>query len=418
MKLSCPHCRGNIEVGEEWFGQPAECPHCGQAFMVPPAPPGYQSPSPTGHETPSSAVMPDRPAPPGDPSADITPRNAWKTVADGVSQVSGLEKLEGFSAQTLFSQVFSRHSPEEIEARLTAGTPETTPRLRDIQVAWPTPWVFCRIFALSLAGAITLYWALYHFQNLKLLPGWLFIGCFGIPFATLVFFFESNILRNVSYYRVQSVLILGGILSMIFSLILFDQTRLHEWIGAIAAGPIEEAGKLLAVVYFTRKWTRDHWTLNGLLFGAAVGTGFSAFESAGYVLEHFSLGGGSAAESTMVLRAFLSPFSHTIWTAAAAGALWRVKRASRFHLRMLFDLKFLRVFLVVVSLHALWNSPLKIPALGDAVGFYSLRILLGIIGWIIVFLLIQAGLKEVRDAQASLPPDPPEPLPEAVTGGA
>lgn len=404
MKISCPHCQGNIEVGEEWFGLEANCPHCGETFLVPPAAPGHPSHS---SGTNDDAAPAGSAAPAEEPPPDSSSRKAWKKVADGVSQASGLEKLEGFDVSALFSKVFSKHSPEEIEERLTVGTRETTPRLQDIEVGWPTPWIFCRVFAMSLAGAIGLYWAIGQFQNPFLIPGWIFIGCFGIPFATLLFFFESNILRNVSYYRVQTVLILGGVLSLIFSLFLFDQSFLDEWIGAIAAGPIEESGKLLAVVYFTRNWSKDHWTLNGLLFGAAVGTGFSAFESAGYVFVVFASGEEFDAETMMVLRAFLSPFTHTVWTAATAAALWRVKGKSKFKIAMLVDPRFLRVFVIIVILHSLWNSPLFIPPLGEMVGGIALRVGFGIVGWIIVLLFVQAGLKEIQIAQAQLRTEPP-----------
>jgi RsiW-degrading membrane proteinase PrsW (M82 family) len=104
----------------------------------------------------------------------------------------------------------------------------------------------------------------------------------------------------------------------------------------------------------------------------------------------------------MSLRAFLSPLTHTIWTAAAAAALWRVKQNQPFEWSMLKDVKFLRIFLIVVALHALWNSPLQIPVVGTELGFIGFRLLLGLIGWIVILLLMQSGLKEVRSARDRL----------------
>jgi protease PrsW len=128
-----------------------------------------------------------------------------------VSQASGLEKLENFSPRGLFSQVFGKHTPEEIEEHFTAGTRTTTPELSSIQAVWPAPWAFFRILAASVILAIGFYWAFQRFENPKLLPGWLFVGCFGIPFSVLVFFFEANILRNVSFYRVIYLFVMGGL---------------------------------------------------------------------------------------------------------------------------------------------------------------------------------------------------------------
>jgi len=337
-------------------------------------------------------------------------------VVDRISDASGLERLEGFSAKRLFSEVFQKHSPTEIEEHFASGTRATTPPLESVPTIWPTPWAFFRVLALSVLASIGFYWAIGRFENPKLIPGWIFVGCFGIPFAVLVFFIEANVLRNVSSYRIFSLLVMGGILSLIISLFLFELTDLDEWIGAMSAGVIEEVGKLLAVVFFTRKWKEFHWILNGILFGAAIGAGFSAFESAGYVFVSIATGESFEAETTMTLRAFLSPFTHVIWTAAAAGALWRVKQHRSFEFSMLFDWRFLRVFLIVVALHALWNSPLTLPVVGDMSGYLALRLVFGLVGWLIILLLVQAVFERSRSHRRNnqankaslLTPDPPQ----------
>jgi RsiW-degrading membrane proteinase PrsW (M82 family) len=326
--------------------------------------------------------------------------NLIENLAGKISQASGLEKLEGFSLKQLFSQVFRHHTAEEIEEHFSSGTIMTTPPLQSVNPNWPTPWAFVRLLGLSLIAAAVFYWAFERFGNPLLIPGWLFVGSFGIPFSVLVFFIESNVLRNVSFYRVLSLMFLGGLMSLIFSLFLFEYARfLSSWLGAMAAGIVEETGKLLAVVFFTRLWSRFGWTLNGLLFGAAVGTGFSAFETAGYIFRESNI---EDALTVMSLRACLSPLTHTIWTAAAAAALWRVKQNQPFEWSMLKDVKFLRIFLIVVVLHTLWNSPLQIPVLGADLGFIGFRLLLGLIGWIVILLLMQSGLKEVRSARDRL----------------
>lgn len=330
-----------------------------------------------------------------------TGNNVFSGFASKVSQASGLENLEGFSIGKLFSQVFKKHTQEEIEEHFSAGTASTTPSLIQVVADWPTPWAFIRLLGLSIAASIGFYYALDRFSNPLLIPGWIFVGCFGIPFAVLVFFIESNILRNVSFYRALSLMFLGGLISMVASLFLFEYTKLETWMGAMSAGLIEETGKLLAVIFFTRKWLGYEWTLNGLLFGAAVGTGFSAFESAGYVFVALAQGESFSSETTMILRAFLSPFTHTIWTAATAAALWRVKGDRNFEWSMVSDARFLRIFIIVAGLHLVWNSPLTIPVIGGMTGWFGLRLILGLTGWIIIFALIQTGIKEVRTAKAA-----------------
>lgn len=325
--------------------------------------------------------------------------NVFSGIAAGMSKASGLERLEGFSIAHLFSEVFRRHTPEEIEEHFSAGTRYTTPTLADVSASWPTPWAFLRLLGISLLASIIFYWAIGRFNNAILIPGWIFVGCFGIPFAVLLFFVESNILRNVSFYRVMSLLIPGGILSLVVSLFLFEYTRLDTWMGAMSAGLVEELGKLLAVVLLTRRWDRFPWIVNGMLFGAAVGTGFSAFESGGYVFLSLASGESLGAEMTMTLRAFLSPFTHTIWTAATAAALWRVKGDRPFEWSMMIDRRFVRIFAIIAGLHMIWNSPLSVPIVGGNTGYIALRIGLGFIGWIVILLLLQTGIKEIQRAQ-------------------
>lgn len=325
----------------------------------------------------------------------------FSTIADSIGSATGLGKLEGFSFKHLFSQVFTKHTTEEMDEVFGGGTTASTPPLQQINTAWPAPWAFVRLLALSVIGTVVLYWAIGEFQNALLIPAWLLIGCFGIPISVLVFFIETNILRNVPIYRVLSLLLVGGVIGLIASLILFEVTGLAEsWLGAMSAGIIEETGKLFAVIVVTKHWKDHHWTLNGLLFGAAVGAGFAAFESAGYVftlLIQDIYTGESMAEETLKLRALLSPFTHTIWTAAAAGALWRFKSNAPKGTNPLTDPRFLRVFFTIVALHMLWNSPLSLPLLDGELAWLGLRVILGVVGWAIIILLVQSGISQIRE---------------------
>lgn len=375
------HCGKSVKSEIELSGSQVDCPSCTQPITVP--------------LSSAAEATEKKPSPAGS-------RAFVKGVTDRITDASGLERLEGFSVKSLFSEVFQKHSPNQIEEHFASGTSTTTPSLENVSTNWPTPWAFFRILTLSVLGSICFYWAINRFENPILIPGWIFIGCFGIPFSVLVFFLESNALRNISAYRVLNLLVTGGLLSLVISLFLFELTDLDEWIGAMSAGVIEEVGKLLAVVFFTRKWKGFNWILNGVLFGAAIGAGFSAFESAGYVFMSLGSYQSFAAESTMALRAFLSPFTHVIWTAAAAGALWRVKQDQAFEFSMFKNPQFLRIFGIIVLLHALWNSPLTIPIIGDASGYLASRIILGLVGWLIVLLLVQAGLKEIRTKQEEI----------------
>ncbi len=367
-----------------------------------------------GDYTPDSkptgaSAAPAASATPVSEGSDGTP--FFGRVSDRISTAAGVQKLQGFSLGETFSEVFSRHSDEEVERYFSVGGPDTTPALTQIDVRWPKPWVFFRTFLLALGTYIAFVQAWQQFGNVKLLPAIIFVGSFGIPFATLILFFELNIRRNVSLYQVVRLVALGGAAAIILSLLGYEVASGFklDWLGASVAGLIEEPGKLLVLAFVinNRKYRS---ILNGLLFGAAVGAGFAAFESAGYaflyLLQHLGVSMQNNGNVTLQLndidamrqlimsRGLLSPFGHIAWTAMSAAALWRVKGDAPFRFEMLKDPRFTRVFAAAVLLHMIWDSPLELP-------FDGLYMLLGAVAWIIVLGLVQEGIAELRTRQAA-----------------
>ena len=334
----------------------------------------------------------------GNPPSSSFAASTLSKVASGISSAAGLEKLEGDGAKGLVGSLFRKRTMEELEESFAIGTGATTPKLDQVPTSWPAPWVFVRLLLYTTIATIGFFWAINRFENIKLYPGWLFMGAFAVPFSVMFFFVEVNVLKNISFYRVLKLLFLGGLISLIFALFLFEFTSVaHGWFGAMIAGPVEELAKIFAVVFVARHWEKMNWTLNGILMGAAVGAGFAAFETAGYILEHAFYGGNDAG--VMILRAFTAPFTHIIWTAATVGALWRNKGEEKFSFGMLTKWPVLRVMLLVIGLHAVWNSPLVVPFFGDFLGMILKFLILGIIGWILILLLIQSGLNQVKLAQ-------------------
>ncbi len=317
-------------------------------------------------------------------------------VSERISRAAGVQKLQGFSLRETFSEVFTRHTDAEVERYFAVGGPDTTPSLGQIDVRWPKPWVFFRMFLLAVAAYVVFFQAWDQWRNLNLLPGLIFVGSFAIPFSTLVLFFEMNVRRNVSLFQVGRLVVLGGILGIVLSLLMYQLAfDFHmQWLGASVAGLVEEPGKLLALALVINK-RRYRGILNGLLFGAAVGTGFAAFESAGYALRTALASGTTVMGDVIVSRGLLAPFGHIVWTGMCGAALWRVKGGEPFHFEMLKDPRFLRIFAAAVVLHMLWDSPLQLP-------FFGTYLILGFIAWIIVLGLVQEGLGELRDRQAQL----------------
>ena len=61
------------------------------------------------------------------------------------------------------------------------------------------------------------------------------------------------------------------------------------------------------------------------------------------------------------------------------------------------DWGFLKTFFIPVTLHMIWDGPWATPFDVHLIG-------LGIIGWFIVFGVVQQGLRQIRDEQLALSP--------------
>ena len=317
------------------------------------------------------------------------------SLAARLREFASTDKLEGFSLGQLFSEVFKKRTPEEVEDYFIAGTSKTTPPIEEADSNWPKPWLFVRVlvFASLVYGGFAYAWETFHNRNL--LPGLIIIGGFATPLATLFLFFELNAPRNVSFYRVLILVVAGGVVSLFVSLAGFEVSGEElDWMGASSAGIVEEIGKFLTVVILIRG-VRYKYILNGLLFGCAVAAGFAGFESAGFAFREYLKTGAEGMRESIHLRAFLAPFGHVAWTAITAGAFWRVKGDRPLDLSMFGDRSFLKAFAIPMVLHMIWNSPIRVPFLPS----YSKQLILGTIGWFVVFGLAQQGLWQVRQEQ-------------------
>ena len=328
-------------------------------------------------------------------SSSTPTQNTTNTIKQGFSKLIGLEELKDFKLGDIFSRVFQKHSFQDMEEQLITGTIKHTPSLTDIETSWAKPWLFSRLLLVSVVLTVVLMMGFQMFKNPNLIPGLIFIGSFAVPLSTLIFFLEMNAPRNISIFIITTLVAIGGIASLIVALTFFQWfSFLTSWLAASAAGLIEEPAKVLIVVAIFGSINRYKWVLNGLLLGAAIGTGFAAFESAGYAYASNTFDG---IVDSVVLRGLRSPFMHIVWTANATAALWIVKGDRKFEFSMLGDVRFLRVMASSVLLHMIWNAnfaTVPLPIVLD------LKFpVLGVIAWVITFRLVQTGLKQLNEAR-------------------
>ena len=221
------------------------------------------------------------------------------------------------------------------------------------------------------------------------------LAAFAIPFAVLMFFFEINVFRNIPFYKIMKYFVWGGALSLIVAILFFTLDFNYDiatFDGALMVGLVEEVAKATIVAFFLFKSKRSNYILDGLLIGSAVGAGFAAFETAGYILRWFLQYGVGSMLQVIILRGFLAPGGHVVWAAIEGAALMYVKGFDKLDKKHINDKRFLLTCLIPIILHGIWDMPIPSP-------YAIVQIVLTIIAWLVVIYFINLGLKQVDDAK-------------------
>lgn len=310
-----------------------------------------------------------------------------------INDYVGNDKPADLNWRVLFTDVFKKHSKSEAENIFICGTKTTTPTLDSVSQEWPHPWLYSRVLLMFMIAFFLLYICCSVFGNTNALPGLIVVGSFTVPLSGLILFLEVNAYRNISLYDIALIFLVGGCASLVATLFLFSIIDVNglNFIGALLVGIIEEVGKAVIVYYFIKRLGKCN-ILPGLLVGASVGAGFAAFESAGYAMNYLLSAGWNMMLDVIFLRGFLTPGGHIAW-AAITGAAMVI--ASKDYGRICSDIflnkKFLRLFIIPILLHALWDSPLS--NIGSEI--YLLPIFLTFMVWVIVLIIINMGLSEI-----------------------
>ena len=309
-----------------------------------------------------------------------------------INEMTGQEGNVEIRLKELVSGVLKKHSLAEREELFVCGTEKTTPKESEMVADWPKPWLFSRIFLLFSIVFIGLLIVIVEFGNMNGVPGAMFVGAFTVPFSLVIFFWETNVPRNISIFDVISTFFVGGVLSLISTLLLYDVVGVGEldYIGAILVGIVEEVGKIIVVGHYIKK-QNTKYILNGLLLGACVGAGFAVFETAGYAFRvllysqdiYYMI-------KILFLRAVLSIGAHTVWTAIAAVGLVLAKGENEFENHHYYKPQFLKFLVLVIVLHAIWDMPITFGS-----SIHLVPVLLCIIAITVALILLSSGLRQV-----------------------
>ena len=344
-------------------------------------------------------------------------------------------RQNSLSIKDFFVNVFSTQPPGVGDKMFASGTAQTTPTPDRMLQEWNKPWLYARILLVGLLFNFLCY-VLFAKQDIPAgMYAFLSFGCMVTPLAVLVFYWEINIPRDIPFYRVLLIFFVGGMLSLIFTLLL-PQTGGPAYLAPLT----EEPGKVLAVAIFVY-WLSPRYIFGGLLIGAAVGAGFTVFENIQYVMNvgigsmiqvlvailqgKFSPPVQNDAELTnflfnvmfkngsdlLIMRSMHAIGTHTAWAAIEGGALVLAKGKEDLQLKHFFDPRFLAYLGASMFMHFAWNYSYKLhemPYVGDAK-----FLLLSLIAAGVACTLIQRGVVQVLDVVNATG----APLPPATAGG-
>ncbi len=308
-----------------------------------------------------------------------------------------------FSLKSIIQDLLYAHDSHEFSEFYCAGARNTTPPLYSIDARWQFAWRSA-LFTLGLIIFVLLFmmsefWAREALDNYKLFLGAVVMGSIAVPLGLISLFAEMNLWRNISWLRICALSALGGLLSLILSLILFV-FNINESI--FNAGFIEEPAKIIAVLLIAGRRGRNGYVLNGMLLGAAVGAGFAIFESLGYAYESLFVQAHNAnfftidhqnALSVMTVRSlFCLTAGHVTWTAITCGALWACMRKRSLCFAFIHPL-FLFCLAASALIHGSWNL---VATEGNLFIFAPV---FGLFTWSLIAIFYHMGIKQIRSMQ-------------------
>lgn len=224
---------------------------------------------------------------------------------------------ETLTWKDVFSGIGEKHNRRDADYAMIAGTTlDTVQSEVGMLQKWQRPWLFRKALALGLAAILALSGGIFIvmlFQNgfcdypaLNLLL--LVLSPCVVPVSLMLFFWELNAPRDISLSELIGYFFTGGIFSIVVTVLL----NRYYGSGYVYLAPVtEEPGKFVLSQLFLMRIFRKRgkvYGLTGLVIGAAVGAGFSAFESAQYAYQSFY-----QTQSNLYGVGFLAFSPETLW---------------------------------------------------------------------------------------------------------
>lgn len=224
--------------------------------------------------------------------------------------------------------------------------------------------------------------------------GALALGSFVVPVVYVTYLAEADILA-ARPLRLALTFVLGAALGLPVAIWLQELSGAAPGAAgaALMIAVIEELAKVLGVAWLLGRAT-SRFQMDGVVYGAAAGMGFAAFETALFGVAR--LGAPDVLLATVWLRSLLAPFGHGTWTAIVCATIWGRKGGGPLRV----DGAVVGAFALAVALHALWDwQPL--PRLAGLLWYLAI----GAIGLWVLRTIVDRATREELGAVLALNPE-------------
>jgi RsiW-degrading membrane proteinase PrsW (M82 family) len=171
--------------------------------------------------------------------------------------------------------------------------------------------------------------------------------------------------------------------------VMTNSARTGHAFGAVISAPIveESAKALILLIFFFAKRDEFDGVIDGIVYAAMVGLGFAMTENIQYYGKAVMQGGGETLTFVFILRGFLAPFSHPMFTSMTGIGLGLARQSRNGFIKWIappFGL------IAAISMHSIWNGSAVLLGGG---AFLLTYILIMIPAFFIILVVIALALR-------------------------
>jgi hypothetical protein len=176
---------------------------------------------------------------------------------------------------------------------------------------------------------------------------------------------------------------------MIAVALMADDAKAGEAFGAVVSAPIVEETAKALILFIFFFWKKDEFdgVIDGIVYAAMAGLGFAMTENIQYYGRAVTEGGGQTLTFVFVLRGFLAPFSHPLFTSMTGIGLGLARQSANLAVKFITPVIGLAT---AISLHAIWNGS---AVLFGGPGFLLTYVFLMVPAFFIMFVVIALALR-------------------------